>query len=176
MAIDTGEQISALMDEELEASGREMLIYRLSGNSALKDRWESYHLISEVLKNNLPESVDVGFASRISALIADEESPVVERRPRLPGWTGPAVGLGLAASVAAVAVLGLSTDLVPGGSVPGGNVRTEVAQASTDWETARPELRSRLGPYLLTHSEQASFAGVQGVLPYVRMVGYESPR
>jgi hypothetical protein len=42
------------------------------------------------------------------------------------------------------------------------------------WDRQPPPENSRLNGYLVQHNEYAASSGVQGVLPYVRIVGHNS--
>jgi sigma-E factor negative regulatory protein RseA len=103
----SGEQISSLVDGEFENNhGDESGIDHLVTNKAAKHSWESYHLISDALKRNLPRFIDNQFASRVMAELENE--PTVLAPSRINSLIGKQVaGLAIAASVATVAVLGV---------------------------------------------------------------------
>jgi sigma-E factor negative regulatory protein RseA len=52
--------------------------------------------------------------------------------------------------------------------------RTGVVPVQEVWERQPVPVGSRLNGYLVQHNEYAASSGVQGVLPYVRIVGYDS--
>jgi len=103
----SGERISSLVDGEFENKlDGESCIDHLVANKAAKHSWESYHLISEALKRNLPRFIDHKLASRVMAELENE--PTVLAPPRINSSIGKQVaGLAIAASVATVAVLGV---------------------------------------------------------------------
>lgn len=185
MADKTVEQLSALVDGEFEELELELALRRLAKDKELKARWQRYHLISDALKNNLPEVIDMKFADRVSKAIDSE--PALKTKTTTPispvsSWYKPIVGFGLAASVATVALLGmnmLQPDESPttsslsavASSVPVTNVQTSAADQAN---TAGGRLDSRLNSYLVNHNEYASMNRVHGMLPYVRMVGYQT--
>jgi negative regulator of sigma E activity len=92
----------------------------------------------------------------------------------------------IAASVAMVAVLSVSslrqseTPVVPTLAVvpPVNEIATTVTQVNaTDgeqWERLDPRIDKRLAGYLVNHNEYAASRGVQGVMPYVRIVGHDT--
>ena len=183
MANKMGEQLSALADGECEMPEQEWVLRRLAGDADFKARWQRYYLVSDAMKNNLPECIDVNFADRIRQVI-DADSPPLQttQTPQAPitgkssltsSWYKPVTGFALAASVAAVAVLGFRladvSDLMKEGMEPS-------TVASLGNESGDRVLESRLNPYFLNHNEYASMNSVHGVLPYVRIVNYDTPR
>jgi sigma-E factor negative regulatory protein RseA len=179
MANKMGEQLSALADGECEMPEQEWVLRRLAGDADFKARWQRYYLVSDAMKNNLPECIDVNFADRIKqAIDADSpplqipQTPAIGKSPTF-SWYKPVTGFALAASVAAVAVLGFRladvSDLMKEGMEPS-------TVASLENESGDRVLESRLNPYFVNHNEYASMNSVHGVLPYVRIVGYETQR
>lgn len=75
MADKIGEQLSALMDSECEAVEVELALRRLAKDADLRARWQRYHLISDAMKNNIPEMLDADFAKRISSKISADPPP-----------------------------------------------------------------------------------------------------
>lgn len=180
MAEKTGEQLSALMDCECDASELELAIRRLIKDQDLKKRWRRYHLIGDALKNNLPEVMDAEFAERIRiAIDANLPLQTSPRASRLSSWYKPLTGFALAASVASIAVFGLrATWSENNGASPGQLITTASSRpvVNIDNGAFNEEARSRLNSYLVNHSEYASLNSVRGVLPYVHMVGYQTNR
>lgn len=181
MADKTAEQLSALIDGEGEVREWELALRRLGNDAELKDRWERYHLIGEALKNNLPDTLDLGFAERIRQAIETEQQPEPVRPPRsgigtvVASWYKPITGFALAASVAALALLGLNlTDAGLAESAGQGPVADAGPRSEPQPRFADTDLDSRLGAYLVNH-ELVSRGSVHGVTPYyLRLVGHES--
>ena len=182
MADKSAEQLSVLVDGEFEEWELEFAVRRLAGDPVLKTRWEAYHLISDALRNNLPDAVDPRFAGRVSALLAAETALPPSTKPAVPSWYKPVAGLAVAASVGvlAVALWSLRADeLHPaGGSSLAANTPnfspSPIVSPLPLADNPAPESRYRLNSYLANHNEYASMNSVNGVLPYVRMVGYDS--
>ncbi len=103
----SGERISSLVDGEFDdLLDAESSLDHLVANKEASRRWESYHLISDALKRNLPGFIDNQLASRVMAELENE--PTVLAPPRKNSTIGKQVaGLAIAASVATVAVLGV---------------------------------------------------------------------
>ena len=180
MADKSSEQLSVLVDGEFEEWELEFAARRLAGDPVLKTRWEAYHLISDALRNNLPDAIDPRFAERVSAMLTVEKPLSTFTKPVIPSWYKPVAGLAVAASVGVLAVALWS--LRPDGSLPAGNstVAANTTPASPlvsplpAADDSAPDSRHRLNSYLANHNEYASMNSVNGVLPYVRIVGYES--
>jgi sigma-E factor negative regulatory protein RseA len=175
------EQLSALVDEELPAGEHALLLERLSRDAALRERLGRYQLVNDVLNNRVAMPVDAGFSLRVMQAIAAE--PAYHQAPASawPKLLKPLAGAALAASVALVAVLSvqsLNRDTAPTTAPPrlasAAPSQAPVPVAQGQWDRQAPAVRSRLDGYLVHHNEYAASSGVQGVLPYVRIVGYDS--
>jgi sigma-E factor negative regulatory protein RseA len=93
------ERISELMDGELNPPRADLIARRL-GNAEALATWSAYHLIGDALRGDA--GCDV--AARVSARLAAEPT-VLAARPLL-GAQARHLGLSMAASVAAVMVVG----------------------------------------------------------------------
>jgi len=190
------EQISALVDDELDAAEAQQGVSSLLQDTELLDRWGHYHLISDAIRNNLPARVDDQFASRVMAAI--DQEPTVLAPPRKPaarssGLGQKVAGLAIAASVAAVAVLGVQTlyredpsaPLAAAQQMAQAPVRAPVVQVAASAGTQGnvnipahipPHFDARLHKYLVNHSQLAAQGGIQGAIPYARFVAYPDVR
>lgn len=170
------EQLSALVDDELDTAEQALLIRQLARDEDLRDRLARYQLISDSLRSNLPHRVDTGFYRRVHARV-EQEAEIHAAPARTRRLVRPVAGLALAASVAVVAVLSLqsvrqqdpaattvATAPEAGDYIRAGNNPPPVAQHNS----ARG-----LDVYLVNHNEYAVNRGMQGMLPYVRIVGQD---
>ena len=195
---DPNEQISSFVDGELQGPARGRIVHALYGSPELRRRWARYHLIGDAARKIGPVSGADSIAGNVGAALSGESMVSFKRRP----WPVPLPGLALAASIAAVAILGirglddggaqsppvagasrheaaaespLSTD--PGSTVSriaSGAVQSAGSEAvRRPWSDAAPDAEARLNVYLVNHNEYAG-NGVRGVVPYVRIVGYQS--
>jgi len=112
-------QLSAMFDNELPAAECELLARRLSRDPDLKARWGRYALIGAVIRAERGVTLDGAVAGRVSAalsneppLSSDEVHPTARRLQYR--WWQPLAGAGLAASVAAVSILWLRAQALPG--------------------------------------------------------------
>ena len=203
---DPNEQISSFVDGELQGPARGRIVHALYGSPELRRRWARYHLIGDAARKIGPVSGADSIAGNVGAALSGESMVSFKRRP----WPVPLPGLALAASIAAVAILGIR-GLDDGGAqsppvagaqsspVAGASRHEAAAESplSTDpdstvsriasgavqsagseavrrpWSDAAPDAEARLNVYLVNHNEYAG-NGVRGVLPYVRIVGYQS--
>lgn len=183
MSDKVNEQLSALMDNECATPELALALRRLDKDHELKERWQRYHLISDTLKNNLPDMIETKFSERIRSEIESESTLPASVRS---GWTNylPLAGWSAAASVALLLGVGFSgvwsdipttngtevvavtpsqitSDLT---TVPLRDVSDAVEEQSpVDWN-------ARLNNYLVSHNS------VRGVVPYVYQVNYTSDR
>lgn len=177
------EQLSALMDGELPAAERHLLLERLAREPALREQWARYQLISSALHQGLPKHIDLRLAERVQTALADAEVHHAASS-RLPRLLKPLAGLAVAASVAVVAILAVQQTQTPGSSplqvavtpvdpgvMPGPEAYTRVT--GTRWDVQQQQVRERLNEYLVNHSEYAASGGMPGMQPYVRIVGYD---
>lgn len=181
-------QLSAIVDDELEDVETELVLRRLSRDRDLRERWERYHLLSDVLQGHLPAAFDADFAARIHHAIEAESLSQPVTRP-LPSWYKPVTGFALAASVVLVALFGLKLTQTDSALVPTAqlavtapppsviSVPIRVAAAPQQpVDNPNEPVDSRLSSYLVNHNGYASMNSVHGMLPYVRMVGYQTSR
>ena len=172
------EQISALVDDELDASEQALLLRQLSRDESLRGQFARYQLISDALKDGLPDRVDPEFHLRVQAALQDEaphHAPAVTRQ--LMRLYKPVTGLAIAASIAVVAVLSLqsvrqtspdATPVVASAPAPADYIRADgqspVARSASSTHD--------LDAYLVNHNEFAAKRGMRGSLPYMHIVGH----
>ncbi len=183
------EQISALIDDELDdKSGG--TIQSLSSHDEHRQTWLRYHLIGECLRGNLPERIDPNIADKVRNAIKND--PVIpfpiNKASRI---LKPVMGFAIAASVAVVAILGLQQTTTSPSFVPvqplakHQSTLSNQQLATIDTQQTRQHVRqlpvaksvdggSRLNRYIVNYNEYRTNAGMQGILPYVRIVAYET--
>jgi sigma-E factor negative regulatory protein RseA len=139
------EQISALMDGELDDRAAGAALDALAGDREAQSAWRTYHLIGDAMRE-----------SRRPAA-----APVVALKSRRPQRQGGA--LALAASLAAVALVGwLAFAPQPQAPQPA-LVQAPKAPATVPLPTAAND-------YLLAHQGFSPRVSLQGMAPYVRTV------
>jgi sigma-E factor negative regulatory protein RseA len=110
------EQLSALVDDELEPNQHNLLIRRLERDQTLQGRWSRYFLMGEAIRRDLSGDLTVDLAQRVHASIENEPSltPEVRGQTVSKAWPRSAAGLAVAASVAAIALAAFKLTGEPG--------------------------------------------------------------
>jgi len=172
------EQLSALVDDELGEPEQPLLLRQLARDEGLRDRLARYQIISDALHSELPHRVDTGFYKRVHAALEQEAEIHAALPSRVKTLIRPLTGLALAASVAVVAVLSLQSvrqqDKAGGpvvASAPGAS--DYIRAGNTPAPIAQRNNARGLDVYLVNHNEYAVNRGMQGMLPYVRIVGQD---
>lgn len=194
---DMKEKLSALVDNELDELDERRVMKALESDADLRQTWERYHLVRSVLHQELDVLVPSGMAARVAAQIESEPANAARfRRGKVNRIAGT---LAMAASVAVIAVAAVqwfnrpATAPIPflaGQSVPVNPVAAPVPSlvadqsmpdnfiraGATRWDVKEPETESTLNAFLVEHNEFASSSGIGGMMPYVRVVGYDNPK
>lgn len=169
---DLRQKLSLLLDGELSESDSLALMASIESDATLRRQWHRYRLVSEVMRSGKVLPVDDRFVDQVRATIANEPA-ILAPRPEKHRYREKAVTAALAASLAVVAVL-VGKSVKDYSPVPGPEVLAQTELVDPD------EVRSALDPqfqdYLVTHYETAYLAGAPGLLPYARLVTYDSSR
>lgn len=158
------EQLSALMDGELDAGEAKNILERMKAREELRSEWLTLHLIGDVLRRESVSGVD--FCERFARRLA-EEPTVLAPRPSLAGKL-QLVSLSAAAGMAAVAAVGW---LMFAADRPDPLEANRVREA---FVVRSPGSGIAEGPaaleYLAAHREFSPAIATQGVEPYIRAV------
>lgn len=95
------EQISALMDGELDDEDARIVFGKLKQTDALRDQWELYHLIGDGMRQTSPLGSE--FSSRFAERLAAEPTILAPQSKARPLRTK--IALSMAASLAAISVV-----------------------------------------------------------------------
>lgn len=182
MANNKDEWISALADGEVHGAELDQWIQSLRDDDQLKQRWESYHLIRDALHKNLSHRPIPDFSQRVSAALDNEPVVLAPRSSlvHLPHkWIKQSVGVAVAASVAAVAIMtvqNLNQEEMP----------VQTAQAPSTQEYVRLAQQPAAKParaqvkqfesYLVKHNAYSPVSRTHDVMPYARIVSHEVTR
>ena len=189
------ERLSALVDGELPDAERDRLLDSLAGQPDLLRTWSRYQLIGTAIRYGIPEAHDPGLPARVRDAIGEtlpEGQPgdaglePVAADVSAGGWRRAAGGLAMAASVAALALFGVSqlTPTTEGPRLVAGQanqspVPGSLALSVTERDpaaTGNDLDHERLTRYLMRHNEYASAGGMRGLPPNVRVVSQGSSR
>ncbi len=174
------ENLSCLMDDELDRRGRKFLLRRLAGDAELTATWTRMHTVRACLQGESLAGADL--VNRVAAALQSEAAPV----PSAKGWLRPITGTAIAASVALMAVVGFNSLLEQQGSLPAGDDQAGFVARSTSFdqpftqptvpvsysENQRAE-RERISGYVLRHHQAAGNAGFPTWVPIVTGLGEE---
>jgi len=214
------ELISAFVDNETTEFETRHSIKELIDNTALRRRWEHYHLMRDALQRNLSEAYDRAFADRVMACLEDE---TLRLEPDLASgrWRTPAIAVGMAAALAVVGLVVVKSldGPRPGLGMAGSGRGVALPMPVVATAGARPDTQSvvfsgsdgsgdsrrgdsapplalissggqrpeggavrfprgdrssaRMDSFLVNH---AQYAVPVGVMPYARVIGYQTDR
>jgi sigma-E factor negative regulatory protein RseA len=189
MTEDIKQQLSALMDGELDADTRRFLLRRLQRDEELAGSWERWHLGADCLRGRHVVPMRSGFARAIAAAIAADPVPRRGLGPTLLRWGG---GMAVAASVAIAALLAVPGPAVaPGGSSAPAIAASEVVSSGLTERDLRPHLGQvtrtvaagqgqplapalsidpRIESYLMRHNAVLLQSGQDNFLPFIHVV------
>ena len=179
------EQLSTCLDGELSAVELDLLLKRLERDPELRDALGRYTVIGEALRNTRPVVASRSFADKVMTAVEQEpaQKAAVTRRsvrisPVLSRSLRPVAGIGIAATVAALAIFSVQRAGVqaPGpiaANVPAVAPTAIVAQSfdqpgsyivptSTSQSVFVPA--TRLTNYVVAHSEYSSPLARRSVL------------
>jgi sigma-E factor negative regulatory protein RseA len=176
------EQLSACLDGELPPAELDLLLKRLERNPELREALGRYTAIGEALREARPVVAARSFADKVLAAV-DQEPAAARRRVRIPPalirGLRPVAGIGVAATVAAVAIFAVQrTGVAPGPVVanqPAAAPTSIVAQnddeaasyiVPTPGTTSQSAFvpATRLTNYVVAHSEYSSPLARRSVL------------
>lgn len=170
------DRISALMDGELDGREARQELARLKQQDALRDSWDTYHLISDALRGDALLSANL--KHRVIERLAREPTVLAPHRSAVRKLTTYA--LSAAASISAVALVGWVAI-----SISTVDIRPETARAPTlaavlPPPPPAPQLASipnegSMNEYLLAHQGFSPSTAMQGVAPYIRSVSVSQP-
>lgn len=178
---DMKEKLSALVDNELDDLDEHRVMAALEKDADLRQTWERYHLVRSALHQELDAFVPPDMAKRVAARIGMEPANTGSfRRQKITRYAGT---FAIAASVAAIAVASVqwfnrpaSAPVAPLAAVqPAPDNFIRAGATRWDMKQEEPETESALNAFLVEHNEFASSSGIGGMMPYVRVVGYDNP-
>lgn len=179
---DMKEKLSALVDNELDDLDERRVMAALARDADLRRTWERYHLVRSALHRDLDALIPPDMAERVAARIGMEPVNTTGSFPRR-NITRYAGTFAIAASVAAIAIAGVQwlnhPATAPTASLaviqPASEkiIRADATRWDTQQKDTETEAASALNAFLVEHNEFASPSGIGGMMPYVRVVGYE---
>ena len=178
---DMKEKLSALVDNELDNLDERRVMAALEKDADLRRTWERYHLLRSALHRDLDVLIPRDMAERVALQIGMEPAGIGSfPRQKITRYAGT---FAIAASVAAIAIASVQwinrpastpvTTLAAVQPAPENIIR--VGTTRWDMQQKETEAESALNAFLVEHNEFASSSGIGGMMPYVRVVGYDNP-
>ena len=171
------EQISALIDGELQSANAERELERVKQDPALRETWDTYHVIGDAMRGSA--LLSPGFEARLSKRLAAEPT-VLAPRPRPSRRIPPSVSYALSAAASLSAVAAVAWVALSGNVAGTEDEHSAIARARAPAPaavTVAPVMATVASPqdtrahdYLLAHQGVSPSTVLQGVAPYVRMV------
>jgi len=187
MTVNQNELLSALVDGELQGQELDRALKFLESNEQARVQFQQYQFSSDVLHGSAHENNRVDLIDRISSALDDEPTYQIDQAPKQKAqviafpkqfWK-QAAGLAMAASIGALAVVGVisqpQNQLVPpmvaAVDVEAPVQTMSIAAKGNRWTVEEAEVADRLNTYLVDHNE---YAGASGVFSYARVVSYDA--
>lgn len=197
------ENVSRLVDNEMEPWELAETLHEVGRTPELEERWRNYHLIGDAMRSQLCAAVGLDLGQRVARALESEPlhfpaRPLEAGAPAAESRTRAAVGVALAASLSAVAILGvleMGRSGVPGTDVvadaiehqapeavytftanitrlPEGALgRSELAGAQTVSAERSLPLARDLTDYLMNYPRHVASHEDEDTLSYLRLVG-----
>ncbi|HTJ96913.1 MAG TPA: sigma-E factor negative regulatory protein [Rhodocyclaceae bacterium] len=157
------EQLSALMDGELDAEEATLVFARLKASEQSRQSWSDYHLVGDALRS--PDYLESDLTARVMEALLEE--PVVLAPPQSHSRPRLQRALAMAASVAGVAVVSAVVWTGRTGAV------ADVAKAPLD-RAAMQMASANMQEYLIAHQSQSPNSSMQGAARYIKTVSVET--
>lgn len=185
------EKISAFLDGDMHQD--ELMSFSLSSEPEDAKLAQRYQIIGDVMRGELSDSSFVDVSDAVREAIANEtlvvEEPISPARPEvgspakevvtsgwdLAAWFRPATGMAVAASVAVVMVVTLSSQESGGLSPVASNTELQPVVVAEDVKSTGNNAKD-IKPYVNQHLEYATQDTLQGRLPFIRAVSYEAEK
>ncbi|MDA8421571.1 MAG: sigma-E factor negative regulatory protein [Pseudomonadota bacterium] len=187
------QKISELLDDELSTSDSRVVLEGIMEDRELRGVWERYHLIRAAMHRELDVIMRPAIADRIGAVVASANVVSMPRamayRRAMPRMARLAAGLAIAASVATVAIVSLqppkegsrtavqaraSAGRAADRRLAAASLAAGVRQSPAGARTERASYQDALNAFLVEHGEVTPPAGMNGMMSFVRVVGYRN--
>jgi sigma-E factor negative regulatory protein RseA len=162
--------ISALMDGELGADEARRHILNLKDDSALRSRWDDFHVIGDTLRGE--SLLSAQFAETFSKRLAAEPTVLAPRRLRSNFKRVTTYAMSAAASLVAVALVAWVALQPPVPVTVAGPTPAPSPIKPADPAPALASVSSdgSMNEYLLAHQGFSPSTAIQGLAPYIRSV------
>ena len=178
------QQLSALVDGELDSALSRATISALESSDGLKTSWERHHLIGAAMRSEPLREEYRQISSLVGDRIAAEPVPLAREpahRPRA-SRLGPFAGAALAASAAFFAVFAVPQlfDAQPGSRESEGTSQVassapspfRLPNPSQRWHLDKPSLENKLDQFLVNHQAQSPEPRTLAFRPYETLLAH----
>ncbi|MGH8680311.1 MAG: sigma-E factor negative regulatory protein [Burkholderiales bacterium] len=157
------QRLSAMMDDAAAGDECERCAKRLKDDPELRAAWDVYHLIGDALRGHTAPDV----AQRVQERLAAEPTVFAPRAIEPPRRRAAWVGLSMAASVAAAALVGWM-------ALPLFERQPDALPPITVKLPEPVPVAHGVGDYLLAHQPFSPALAIGGIAPYIRSVSEEN--
>ena len=168
-------KVSEWMDGELDGHAGRQQVERLRQDTQLRQVWDTFHLIGDVMRGEHPLSQD--FERRLSARLAGEPTVLAPRAPSIRRFATYA--LSAAASLSGVALVGwlayVNNLLGPQPEIANAPATPQPAVIAPEPQLASVPSDGTMNEYLIAHQEFSPSTEIQGLAPYIRGVSSLQP-
>jgi len=190
------EKISAFLDNDMHSD--ELMSFSLSAEADDAKLAQRYQMIGDTLRGEVSDSSFVDVSAAVREALADENiADQIVAKPELSGakpavekpglfdlsaWLKPVAGMAVAVFVAVLMVFSVSEQQGSAVAPVATNIEVKPAvQLAADDKVAPATAtvdnkETDLDPYINQHLEFATQDALQGRLPYVRAVSFESEK
>ena len=159
------EKLSAFMDGELDDA---KLMHLLDSDADARATWARYHLIRDALHQDYVPNAQ-SLADKVADALENEPTVLAPKRRFAPKQLArQAVGIAIAATMAAVAILVVRETPTPLNNAPQvaiGPITNKPVRLTADEER-------KLSGYVVSHTEFSASTRMKGMLPYTRIVSF----
>lgn len=179
------EKLSAFIDGELDQQESAEMLRAMQQDEELRLAWARYFLVRDAINGNSVFATGYDFASQVSRAVAGEPTVLVPKaikteKSSLSRATRIIGQLAIAASVAAIAIIGLR-NIVPDQPdatslkiVQSAGHGSFVRVGATRWDKSKADAENELNMYLAAHNRHSPAASMKGMMSYVHVVGYDA--
>ncbi|MDH5344940.1 MAG: RseA family anti-sigma factor [Gammaproteobacteria bacterium] len=161
-------QISAFVDGELPDNESELLLRRLCQDAEMRRQFAGYLRIGRLIRRDRDVPGMDALRGRIAAALGDESLPIHEKSADVgSGFISPTTGIAVAATVAVVALFGLSRMSVPDDEGLFDAVAIDMAPSYTEPSVEDVLMNSpseRQLDYLRRHSDSSPDFGASDII------------
>lgn len=165
------DRISALMDGELDATEADREIVRVKTDTALRARWDEFHLVGDTLRGE--PVLSARFSETFSRRFGEEPTVLAPRRMRRGVRRMTTYAMSAAASLSAAALVAWVAIGPPENLAL--KPQPEAPRIEPQRELASVPSEGRMNEYLLAHESFSPSTALQGLAPYIRSVAATRP-